>query len=93
MVGLTEVEKDKLPIRPLRGTKTNANTDVNETKDPFIIGWRALKKGKWSSKRSVRHAGLQYAIERCIEVGTKKEDLNEIFGDAFNRQALKNIIQ
>ena len=67
MDGITQVEYDKLPVRTLRGTKTNVNKDAYKEKDAFKIGWRALKKGKWISKRSVMNAGLQYVIEKCME--------------------------
>ena len=84
MDDVTEISVDQLPRRKLRGTKINANKDAYREPDPKVIGWRQLKRGNWTCKRSIRNAGLQHVIEKCLANGMNYTELSQVYSDALN---------
>ena len=91
MDGKTVVDECVLPIRHFRGKAVNANKNEFKEPDPKIIGWRRLKQSKWTCRRDLRKAGLQYVIERLLEHGMEESDLNQAVEDAIDDDEFREI--
>ena len=89
MDDITEIPEDKLPTRKCRGKKKDYDAENKKERDPMVTGWNKLKQGKWSMKRSERLDGLHYVIKKCMQEGTKEDDLYQIIADTKNELAIE----